>query len=430
MLENKKQTLAVIGAGIIGVNCAAELQSLGFDVTLIDKNEIGFGCSERNAGHFATEQVFPLAEFNLLWQMPKLLLNPMGPIALSPSYFPRAIPWFCRFINNMRPSKRSKNTRALQSLNKHAIDYYRQILNSANAIDLLQTQGSLLVFEETPLVEIKKLNEQFQRADIATKLLSREETLALEPNLSNKVNYAIYFTDVGHTSSPLAVCQTIAEYSFSLGCKFIKQEIEKIEERPQGIKITARSAELVNSSTTEQVYDHVVIATGAWSKSVLKQLGYKLPLEVERGYSLDLDRQKSPELNRPVASAERKFIMTPMSHGLRLSGTVEFAGLSKSANMQRADMLFGHAKEMLTEHAPFEVNSANENQRWMGFRPSLPDSLPVIGKATKHQRIYLALGHQHLGLTLGAITGKLIGQLMTSQQPDVDLKPFCISRFN
>lgn len=436
MKENSKQTVAVIGAGIIGVNCAAELQSLGFDVTLIDKADIGSGCSERNAGHFATEQVFPLAEFSLLWQMPKLLLDPMGPIALSPKHFPKAIPWFCRFINNMRSSKRNKNTAALQSLNKNAIDYYRRVLSSANAIDLLQTQGSLLVFENTPLVEIQKLTEQFQGAGIATELLNRDEILALEPNLNNKINNAIYFTEVGHTSNPLAVCLTIASYGFSLGCKFLKQEIEKIEERPQGIKITAHSvhakgsAEPTNASTIEHVYDHIVIATGAWSKSVLGQLGYKLPLEAERGYSLDLKLQEHAELNRPVASAERKFIMTPMSHGLRLSGTVEFAGLEKPANMKRADMLFGHAKEMLTQHAEFTQETAEDNQRWMGFRPSLPDSLPVIGKATKHKRIYLALGHQHLGLTLGAITGKLIGQLLTSQKPDVDLKPFCISRFN
>jgi D-amino-acid dehydrogenase len=178
-------------------------------------------------------------------------------------------------------------------------------------------------------------------------------------------------------------------------------------------------------------FDQVVIATGAWSTSLLKQLNYKLPIEPERGYSLDLPEDvEQPRLNRPVASAERKFIMTPMAHGLRLSGTVEFAGLTQKANMQRADMLYQHAEKMLENITPFSKENANDEQRWLGFRPSLPDSLPVIGKAPKHSNITLALGHQHLGLTLGAITGKLIGQIIDNQDTDIDIEPFCVSRFN
>ena len=159
--------------------------------------------------------------------------------------------------------------------------------------------------------------------------------------------------------------------------------------------------------------------------------GYNLPIEAERGYSLDLPPcKKEYQLSRPVASAERKFIITPMKHSLRLAGTVEYAGLKKSANMNRADVLFKNAQQVLRVLPGNNANDAKSSQKWMGHRPSMPDSLPVIGQAPNHENIYLALGHQHLGLTQGAITGKIIGQLIVKKQTEIDIRPFCISRFN
>lgn len=421
IIHNNKQ-VAVIGAGIIGVNCALTLQQLGFQVTLLDKKGIGEGCSERNAGHFATEQVFPLAEADLLFQLPKLLLDPLGPMALSPCYFPKALPWFMRFIMNMLPAKRFKNGQAIKNLNKHAIDYYRPLLKQANAEHLLTAKGSLLTFEQTPFTHVKQAWQHYHDANIAVEILDRSQLLILEPNLNERINYALYFTDVAHSCSPKDICLALGNEALNQGARFQKFSVEKISN-------TQESVMLCDHQTTIR-FDHVVIATGAWSKTLLAQLGYNLPLEAERGYSLDLSKAKTPELNRPVASAERRFIMTPMAHGLRLSGTVEFAGLKQKANMKRADILYTHAREMLTTIAPFEPSTADENQRWLGFRPSLPDSLPVICQAPKHKNIFCALGHQHLGLTQGAITGKLIGQIIVDEKTDIDITPFCLSRFN
>ena len=422
----KNNNVAVIGAGIIGVNCAAELQKLGFNVTLLDRENIGEGCSKGNAGHFATEQVFPLAEANLLWQLPKLLLDPLGPVRLSPMYLPQALPWFIKFISNMFPSKRKQNGNALKSLNKHAIDYYKPLLKAANAEYLLTTNGSLLTFEDSPLTVVEKQLKHYSDAGIPVKLLNRNQVLALEPNLSHKIQHALYFTDVAHTADPQQVCLAIARYAQSLGCQYRQFSVNHITYKHGN----NASVELTSDNET-LTFDQVIVATGAWSKTLLKQLDYKLPLEVERGYSLNLANNiKNSELTRPVASAERRFIMTPMSHGLRLAGTVEFAGLKKKANMQRADMLYQHAEQMLDNLPSFNANEASEDQRWLGFRPSLPDSLPVIGRAPQHNNIYFALGHQHLGLTLGAITGKLIGQVVTDNATDIDISPFSISRFN
>lgn len=423
---NNQQSVAVLGAGIIGINCALELQTLGFQVTLFDKAGIGEGCSKRNAGHFATEQVFPLAEVSLLWQLPKLLLSPLGPMALSPTYFPKALPWFFKFITNMLTSKRAKNSQALKSLNQHAIEYYKPLLRAAKAEQLLTCKGSLLVFESENCQDAVKVFNLYRDAGIAVKLLDRAQTLLLEPNLSSSVNYSLYFTDVAHTANPSEICQVLSEQAFQLGSKLLKAEVKAISTSNNKVEISYVPHDSSNISKIAN-FDKVVVATGAWSAPLLKQLGYKLPIEAERGYSLDLS---DANLTRPIASAERKFIMTPMSHGLRLAGTVEFTGLSTPANMKRANTLYENAKHLLNDIPKFCHESAKEDQRWMGCRPSLPDSLPVLGQAPNHACVYFALGHQHLGLTLGAITGKLIGQVITAQKTDIDITPFSISRFN
>ncbi len=422
-IDNSRKNIAVIGAGIIGINCALELQSLGFQVTLIDKAGIGEGCSKANAGHFATEQVFPLAEANLLWQFPKLLLDPLGPVSLSATYLPKALPWFGKFMLNMLPSKRSKNSEALKILNKNAISYYQPLLKEAEAEELLTLKGSLLVFENSSEKTIEAHFNHYKNAGVAVILLDRQQTLLLEPNLSKNVQASLYFTKVGHTADPSVICTKLANLAFKKGCKFAQSEVFHISHNSNGVSLTTEKEILL--------FDQVVIASGEWSKQLLKPLGYNLPIEAERGYSLDLPPCKGEhQLSRPVASAERKFIMTPMAHGLRLAGTVEYAGLKQEANMKRADMLFKNAQYVLSVIPEYDAKKANSEQKWMGHRPSLPDSLPVIGKAPNHDNIFLALGHQHLGLTQGAITGKLIGQLITKQATEVDITPFSLSRFN
>mgnify|MGYP000067764877 CR=1 FL=1 len=417
-VKNKKH-IAVVGAGIIGINCAVELQSRGYQVTLIDKAAVGEGCSKANAGHFATEQVFPLAEASILWQLPKMLLNPLGPVALSPKHFPKALPWFIKFIANMFQSKRQKNIAALKSINENAIDYYKPLLKTAGAEYLLVEKGSLLVYEQTPLAEIKKQQQAYVKQGVKVKLLDQGQTRLLEPNLHKNIQYSLYFTGVAHTINPLKLSQTLTAYAQSLGCKFESFDVKSLTHHHNHITLSDDEKTLS--------FDHLVLATGAWSQFLLKQLNYKLPIEAERGYSLDLSEQTKHQLTRPVASAERRFIITPMSHGLRLAGTAEFAGLTEKANMKRTTMLHKNAKFILNELAEIPDE---ENDGWMGCRPSLPDSLPVICSAPDHKNITLAMGHQHLGLTLGAITGELVGQLISNENTAIDISPFCISRFN
>lgn len=419
-----KKNVAVIGGGIIGINCALELQSRGFDVTLFDKEGLADGCSKGNAGHFATEQVFPLAEKKLLWQLPSLLMNPLGPVSIRLNYLFNAIPWFCKFVANMTNSNFKKNSLALKSLNDKAIEYYLPLLKEANAEHLLTKRGSLLVYESHSPQQAKYDHQHYSSAGVSVDFLTREECLKLEPNLHNNIKHGLFFSDVAHTCNPHDLCIALWRLAKSKGAQFKTLKIDSVSQTQDYEEINTVS---IYGQKEKHTFNNVVITTGAWSKTIINNLGYKLPIEAERGYHLMLDMKNS--LTRPVVSAERKFIMTPMSDGLRLAGTTEFAGLNALPNYTLADNLYRNATNILSHLSEYSSSNSDNKQYWMGNRPSLPDSLPVIGQAPHHKNIYFALGHQHLGLTQGAITGKLVGQLLQDEKTDIDVKPFSISRF-
>ena len=415
-MNQLKETVGVVGAGIVGICTALYLQREGYKVTVIDRQEVAQGCSKGNAGHFATEQVFPLADVALLPQVPQMLFDPHGPFRIRLRYLLRAIPWFTRFLLNMRRTRFRAHKEALKSLNQKALSAYTPLLSTQALKNLIEYKGSLLTFEQTPKAEVKKIKSLFAAEGVAVDLLSGTQARALEPSLSESVTSALFFKEVAHTANPEQFCQLLADEFCLAGGEILKQEVNAIQSSERDITV------LFNAG--EQAFSKLIIATGAWSKKLIKPLGYKLPLDTERGYHLNL-RQPNP-ISRPVASAERKFIMTPMSNGLRLAGTVEFAGLDAEMDPRRAEVLLPQAKELLTR---LPDTNGQDDDIWMGMRPSLPDSLPVIGKAPKHSRLYFAFGHQHLGLTQGAITGQLISELLAGRATSVDIKPFCISRF-
>lgn len=413
MCQNNK--IAVIGAGIIGLSIAKSLTDQGFHVSLFDNHGVAQKCSKGNAGHFATEQIFPLAQPSLLYKLPSMLLNPYGGLRIDWRYIFKAAPWFIKFIINMRSDKRKAHTEALKSLNMHAMEAYKHLLGPVKFQQLIESNGSLLTFENTSESCINKLYQQLIHHNIPVQWLTGEQIFSLEPHLSKRIRHALLFTEVGHSADPYKLCLHLFSSFKKAGGKYFRLNIENIQHNDGYI-------ELKSSDKTQYRFDKVIICTGAWSSKLTKQLGFKVPLDTERGYHAMINSNCA--LSRPVASAERQFIMTPMTHGLRLAGTVEFAGLDAPENHHRATMLIKHANEILNEHHHKDIN-----QTWMGCRPSLPDSLPVIGESPKQKNVYFAFGHQHLGLTQGAITAKLITQLCLGQTPCLDLRPYRINRF-
>ena len=416
MAEQNTQHIGVVGAGIIGICCALNLQRAGFSVTLYDENGLAQGCSKGNAGHFATEQVFPLAHPSLITKLPAMLLNPLGPLRIDWRHAFKAIPWFWLFMKNMHKDTYRANSEALKALNHGAITAYERLLNDYNLGYLLTKKGSLLTFEKTPMVQIMNLLKSYQAQGIAVDLLNADQVKALEPNLANTITHALMFKDVAHSVDPHLFCLNLAEQFSALGGQFCQRKITAIKPNDSGYTLV--------SDEQKYAVNKVVIAAGAWSDTLIKPLGYKVPLDTERGYHCMLASNYG--LSRPVASAERNFIMTPMSQGLRVAGTVEFAGTKRKMNNKRALALLPNAKAMLNKSAI----SLHAQSTWMGCRPSLPDSLPVIGEAPLHSDLYFAFGHQHLGLTQGAITGELITALCLKKPTQVDTTPYCISRFS
>jgi len=412
---SKAETVAVIGAGIIGVTAAYRLQQAGFQVTLFDKEGVAEGCSKGNAGHFATEQVFPLAQKSLLPQVPKMLLDPLGPFSIAPSYFHKTIPWFLRFLNNMRSKLFNANKDALKVINEIAIDSWQALISETNLQSLFHKQGSLLTFESNSNTKAVKVQKEYQAEGISVELLNKTQVNQLEPGISNNVTWALLFTDVAHTCCPEKLTKEIYLKAKKIGVEFEKCEISKIESNNDLVTITSKF----------KIYqtDKALLATGAHSKVLCKQLGYKVPLDTERGYHYMVESNKQP--TRPIVSYERKFIMTPMRGGLRLAGTVEFAGLEKGMNKKRADALLPSGKAIWPQ-----INDTKSGEyRWMGFRPSLPDSKPVIGNSPRHNNIYFSFGHQHLGLTLAATNAELITDCILDKKTTISLKPYSIDRF-
>ncbi|MEH6814702.1 MAG: FAD-dependent oxidoreductase [Motiliproteus sp.] len=415
-MENLEADIAIIGAGVVGVCCAITLQQAGLRVALIDRDGISEGCSKGNAGHFATEQVLPLATPGLLWKIPGMLLDPLGPVAIRWPYLPRIAPWLMQFMLNTRKAPFEQGADALTSLNEASLPAWLRLLQQTGAEDQLKIDGSVLVFEkDQSFKDYQTTRETLTRHGVNSALLSGDQVREMEPHLSAGIRHGVFFPDTGHTANPHRLTKTLADFFVSNGGRFVQQPVSDLRTLDGGVAFQMGDSQV-------QV-PKLVLATGAWSRSLVKQLTHtSIPLDTERGYHLMLPNDAN-QLRLPVSSADRRFIMSPMDEGLRLAGTVEFGGLELPANMERAKMLSKHARALL----PSLDNTQGEC--WMGFRPSLPDSLPVIDRVGPQGQVLLAFGHQHLGLTQAALTAELIRDLAHAETPDINLEPFSLGRF-
>ncbi len=422
-MDTSNALTVVIGAGVIGLVTACRLQQQGRQVLLLDSNGVGAGCSFGNAGHLATEQVFPLADPALLPKLPGFLLDPLGPLAIRPGYFWRALPFFYRFVRQMFKGTRQANTAALKVLLQDAIPAWQRLAKDAGCTDLLRYQGSLLVFEQSTLAQVELAAKGYRAHGVALSILTQKQLQQIYPGLSGTVRYAIRFEEVGHTLSPSLLNQRLYQWFLAMGGQFELQKVLAIE---PAIAPSATAALQLTLATKQIEAKTVVLCTGAYSKQLLKPLGYRLPLEAERGYHLMTSPASMPSI--PVASFDRKMIMTPMEHGLRLAGTVEFAGLTAFDNWQRAKLLRRHGEALWPELSS-SISQVGPEACWSGLRPTLADSLPVISQSHL-PGLWLHFGHQHLGLTLAAVSTELLLKTMNGDSAAIQkAQPYRVTRF-
>ncbi|MDO9342343.1 MAG: FAD-dependent oxidoreductase [Pseudomonas sp.] len=407
--------IVVVGAGIIGVACALQLARQGRQVVVVDQQEPGMGASYGNAGHLATEQVFPIADLSILKRLPGMLLDPMGPLRLDWKYLPRALPWFLRLLLNLRPASYQRTVAGIRTLNEGSLGAWQRLLHSIGRPTLLRKDGSLLVYEQAhsrPALEA--LQQRMQQQQVPVDYWSGEAIRQAAPQLSDNLQGGLFFPGTGHFLDPYQVVCELVQAAKASGVQFLKRRVLDGRVEGDGVSLTTDQGHLMASQ--------VLIACGAHSAALTAALtGKQVPLDTERGYHLMLPHEQH-RLPFAVTSLERKFIMTPMSDGLRLAGTVEFAGLKAPPNMARAWQLHRLSKGLFREDL-----SARDATTWMGFRPSLPDSLPIIDRVCEG-KVLLAFGHQHLGLTQAAVTAEWVGEL-ASTKPTQPLAPYRLDRF-
>jgi D-amino-acid dehydrogenase len=406
----------VVGAGIVGTCCAVYLRRAGFSVTLIDRDAPGEACSFGNAGSIGLSSFAPYSLPGLWRKIPGMLLDRRSTLQVRPGQFPRSLPWFMRFLNAGRPRRIAEIIAARKALLNAVITAFEPILADADAQELIKTRGKMFVYESERSFAGGAFDRQVRRDGGArVEELSGDEAREQEPALGPRVHRAAYLPDLGHCANPLRLTQTLVEHFVRGGGTVLKETVRAIEDK-------ASAPPLVVTETTRHETDLVVLAAGIWSGALAARLGVKVPLESQRGYHMMLPNG-GVSLRYPVMSIDRNALITPMDLGIRVSGIAEHAGLTAPPNYALADLVVEQARQVMPELI------ADGGVPWSGHRPSTPDSLPVIGRAPGHHSVLLAFGHGHTGLTMSAITGRLISELAAGQTPSLDLTPYRAERF-
>jgi D-amino-acid dehydrogenase len=408
--------VTVIGAGIVGIACASYLRRDGHEVTVIDRLPPGEGCSKGNAGCLSPGSVIPLAGPGVLRQVPSWLFDPLGPLALRGAYLPRALPWLLRFARAGAPEALERGSAALRALHQGTFENYTPLLEAAGAEDLIRRTGQLHVYstEEGFLGDAAGWARR-RALGVVVEELDRSQIRQMEPALAPIFARAVYLPEHGHTLDPWRLVQRLADGFVREGGRVLRREVRDLEVGPGGSVQLRTDQGAIEAGT-------LVIAAGAWSHRLAARLGDRVPLESQRGYHVTV-ADPGVEPRMPVMWGERKFMITPMQPGLRFAGTVEFAGLEAPPDYRRARVLLKHGKEV------FPDLKAERGSEWMGHRPCLPDSLPVIGRAPRVPSVLYAFGHGHTGLSGASTTGRVIADLVAGRPPAIDVTPFRADRF-
>ncbi len=392
--------IAVIGAGVVGLAIAVKLRREGYRVSLFDPDEPGSHTSSGNAALIMTAQISPLSSPGLWRKVPAMLADSNGPLVVRWQHLPRLMPWFVRFLKNSTWSRYEAIAETLAPLVTRSLDSWLSLVGPGEGARLFRQDGLLYVFKHPKNFRAAQKEAEFRRRyGVHSEIIPAEELRQMEPALGPNLAGGLLYPDSGHCTDPQALSTSLASAFRMAGGEVRRARVRQLASAPNG-------AVRVVTDDGEFIVDEVVVSAGIWSPELVKPFGVKALLAAERGYNLTL-RHPQIELRRPIGAGDDKFIITPLSGGIRLAGTAEFAGLDSPPDWRRSDMLLGAAKTILPD-----INGEQTATRWMGARPSTPDSLPIVGRTPKNPNIICAFGHSHLGLTLGAVTAELVSDLV------------------
>ena len=408
----------IIGAGIVGIQCAHALLDLGHGVTLIDPDGLANRTSRGNAGYIAHTDILPLASPKVWRHLPRWLLDPLGPLSIRPSYALAIAPWMARFVAASMPARIEASTRGMIALNGLSLCAWERRLGALGLTDRhLRRKGYMTLFPNASgLAANLAMIKRQQGLGIAAEVLADNAAVRrLEPAFSARAAAGVFYPGGVHVDDPASITAAVGEAALARGAVLVGQSVSEVKLVEGGVSVRLGDG-------SDLPADAAVIAAGAWSRPLARGLGDDVPLDTERGYNVTLPRG-ALGLTRPVLFDGLGFVTTPLDGADRIGGAVEFGGLGLPPNYARVDAIIARARPFLPD-AKFDGGT-----RWMGFRPSLPDSLPVIGRASASPRIVYAFGHGHFGLTQSAATGELAAALVAQRQTAIDLTPFRAERF-
>ena len=416
MNEIEPKKIAVIGAGIVGVSCALFLQRDGHDVILVDPREPGTGASFGNAGIISAGSVLPIVTPGVVRQVPRMLMDPLSPLTIRWAYLPRLLPWLLRALMASRQSRVDEISNNLVALTKRAQQAHDILIQQCGAGELVRSGGWLKVAKSRQVLDSKTANEQryLTRHNVSHHILDGDACRDLEPALSKDIGAGLWLDGNREVVNSLSYTQRLVTTFFERGGKHEKVEVTRLCIDQQKVTGLETDKEMIKAGL-------VVLAAGAFSRRLASDAGDRVPLDAERGYHVML-KHPDTTLRRPIYCVERGFLMAPMLDGIRLTGGVELASPQAPPDYRRIRRLATLAKEYVPKISE-EIQS-----EWQGCRPSFPDSLPVLGPATQVQGLYYAFGHQHIGLTLGPLTGRIIADLIAGRALDIDLSPYRADR--
>jgi len=413
----RDETVAVIGAGMVGVCCALELQRRGFKVQLLDRKGPGQETSFGNAGVFARSSLIPLNNPGLWAGLPRLLSNRSPQFRYNPLYMLRQAMWGLRFVSRARDAAFNETATALDALIRLSISEHRRLMQEAGITQRLRDNGWIFLYRSAEAFAGSGFARAvYERFDVATQELDQAGLMDLEPHLQRIFPRALWIKDSCSVDDPGRVVQAYAALFQARGGELAQREITSLQRDAGGFwQMLGRDG---RTTTTR----HVVIALGPWANDLLKPLGLAAPLAFERGYHQHFGAGEGAILRRPVYDSAAGYVLAPMEAGLRLTTGVELTARDAPANGAQLDMAETAARQA------FPLG-ARRGDHWLGSRPTLPDSRPLIGPAPRHPGLWLAIGHQHIGLSTGPGTARILASMMLGEQGPIDEKPFGAGRF-
>ena len=414
-----KRTVAVVGAGIVGAATALALAAEGHAVTVMDRGDVGAGTSFGNAGGIVGGAVMPTATPSLIRALPSYLFDRHGAAVLRPAYALQALPWLLRFIAAARPARVASIASALQPLVSNAVEAHRTLAGLSGAGELIRPVGWLKAYRSSAAFARTAFERELMRQHgVNFSVLGAGELADLEPSLNpDAYTCGLFQPDAGFVHYPMGLAQAYFNGAVQRGAQFIQEDVREIKPLDGG------GVSLRTDQTTRR-FDSVVVATGAWSRQFTAQLGDHVSLDTERGYHLSLAMTNGPLLTRPVGFPEKDCVLSPMHDGISVISGDELAGLTAPPDFRRIRGLMPFINSVLPGTRGQKIQ-----REWMGYRPSTPDSLPVIGRSPRCASVFYAFGHGHIGLTLSALTGQLIAGMVSGQPDRFDMNPYRINRF-